>query len=118
MTSLKRLATFNLYDLQSTESALENLQRKWTTLKVKRKEKGQKKFSSLRFSFRFQTEILRHETILHQNIINSLPSRQACKEIILFIETIKRLLDDDHGAPVNNRDVLQRLLKRYRVNFK
>ena len=35
--------------------------------------------------------------------------------MMLFIETIKRLLDDDHGAPVNNREVLQRLLKRYRV---
>ncbi|CAF1553808.1 unnamed protein product, partial [Rotaria sordida] len=41
---------------------------------------------------------------------------QACKEIILFIDAIKRLLNDDHGAPINNRETLQKLLKRYRVN--
>jgi hypothetical protein len=34
----------------------------------------------------------------------------------LFIDTIKRLLDDDHGAPVNNKETLHKLLKRYRVN--
>ncbi|CAF5040229.1 unnamed protein product, partial [Rotaria sp. Silwood1] len=90
---IKRLTTYNLYDLQSTEATLESLHRKWISLK---------------------TEILRNETILHQNIINNLPSRQACKEILLFIDTIKRLLDDDHGAPVNNREILQKLLKRYR----
>lgn len=33
----------------------------------------------------------------------------------LFIDTIKRFLDDDHGAPVNNKETLQKLLKRYRV---
>ncbi|CAF4423410.1 unnamed protein product, partial [Adineta steineri] len=27
---------------------------------------------------------------------------------------IKRLLDDDHGAPINNKETLQKLLKRYR----
>jgi hypothetical protein len=36
--------------------------------------------------------------------------------MFLFMETIKRLLDEDHGAPVNNKDTLQKLLKRYRVN--
>jgi hypothetical protein len=36
--------------------------------------------------------------------------------MFLFIDTIKRFLDDDHGAPVNNKETLQRLLKRYRVN--
>ncbi|CAF1134620.1 unnamed protein product [Rotaria sordida] len=90
---IKRLATYNLYDLQSTEAALESFHRKWTSLK---------------------TDILRSEQILHQNIINNLPSRQACKEIILFIDAIKRLLNDDHGAPINNRETLQKLLKRYR----
>ncbi|CAF1134637.1 unnamed protein product [Rotaria sordida] len=54
----------------------------------------------------YKTDILRSEQILHQNIINNLPSRQACKEIILFIDAIKRLLDDDHGAPINNREKL------------
>jgi hypothetical protein len=34
----------------------------------------------------------------------------------LFIDTIKRFLDDDHGAPINNKETLQKLLKRYRVN--
>ncbi len=92
---IKRLATYNLYDLQSTDAALESFHRKWTSLK---------------------TEILRNENILHQNIINNLPSRQACKEMFLFIDTIKRFLDDDHGAPVNNKETLQKLLKRYRVN--
>ncbi|CAF4526236.1 unnamed protein product, partial [Rotaria sp. Silwood2] len=90
---IKRLTTYNLYDLQSTEAELESFHRKWTSLK---------------------TEIFRSESILHQNIINNLPSRQACKEMLLFIDTIKRLLDDDHGAPVNNRETLQKLLKRYR----
>ncbi|CAF1534925.1 unnamed protein product, partial [Rotaria sordida] len=90
---IKRLATYNLYDLQSTEAPLESFHRKWTSLK---------------------RDILRSEQILHQNIINNLPSRQACKEITLFIDAIKRLLDDDHGAPINNRETLQKLLKRYR----
>ena len=36
--------------------------------------------------------------------------------MFLFIDTIKRFLDDDHGAPVNNKEILQKLLKRYRVN--
>lgn len=36
--------------------------------------------------------------------------------MFLFIDTIKRLLDDDHGAPINNKETLQKLLKRYRVN--
>lgn len=35
--------------------------------------------------------------------------------MFLFIDTIKRLLDEDHGAPVNNRETLEKLLKRYRV---
>ncbi|CAF5060966.1 unnamed protein product, partial [Rotaria sp. Silwood1] len=52
------------------------------------------------------TDILRSEQILHQNIINNLPLRQACKEIILFIDAIKRLLDDDHDTPINNREKL------------
>ncbi|CAF3707079.1 unnamed protein product [Rotaria sp. Silwood1] len=82
---IKCLATYYLYDLQSTEAALESFHRKWTSLK---------------------RDILRSEQILHQNIINNLPSRQACKEIILFIDAIKRLLDDDHGAPINNREKL------------
>ncbi len=77
------------------ENVLETFHRKWTALK---------------------TEILHHESILHQNLINSLPSRQACKEMFLFIDTIKHLLDDDHGAPINNKETLQKLLKRYRVN--
>ncbi|CAM4803210.1 unnamed protein product [Rotaria magnacalcarata] len=90
---IKHLASYNLYDLQSTEATLESLHRKLTALK---------------------TEILRSEHILHQNIINSLPSRQACKEMFSFIDAIKRLLDDDHGAPINNRETLQKLLRRYR----
>ena len=36
--------------------------------------------------------------------------------MVLFIDTIKCLLDDDHGAPINNRETAQKLLKRYRVN--
>jgi hypothetical protein len=36
--------------------------------------------------------------------------------MFLFIDTIKRLLDDDHGAQINNKETLQKLLKRYRVN--
>lgn len=28
---------------------------------------------------------------------------------------MKRLLDDDHGALINNRETLEKLLKRYRV---
>ena len=36
--------------------------------------------------------------------------------MFLFIDTIKRFLDDDHGAPINNKETLQKLLKRYRVN--
>ena len=36
--------------------------------------------------------------------------------MFLFIDAVKRLLDDDHGAPVNNKETLQKLLKRYRVN--
>ncbi len=60
--------------------------------------------------------MVKNENILHQSIINSLPSRQACKEMFLFIDTIKRLLDDDHGAQINNKDTLHKLLKRYRVN--
>ncbi|CAF4790042.1 unnamed protein product, partial [Rotaria sp. Silwood2] len=47
------------------------------------------------------TEVLRNENIFHQNIINNLPSRQACKEMIVFVDTIKRLLNDDHGAQIN-----------------
>lgn len=33
-------------------------------------------------------------------------------------DTIKRVLDDDddHGTPINNKETLQKLLKRYRVN--
>ena len=58
---------------------------------------------------------MRSANILHQNIINNLPSRQACKQMYLFIDTIKRFLDDDHGAPVNNKETLQKLLRRYRV---
>ncbi|CAF3475042.1 unnamed protein product [Rotaria socialis] len=90
---IKHLASYNLYDLQSTEATLESLHRKLTALKA---------------------EILRSEHILHQNIINNLPSRQACKEMFSFIDAIKRLLDDDHGAPINNRETLQKLLRRYR----
>ncbi|UJR08743.1 hypothetical protein I4U23_013000 [Adineta vaga] len=93
LSLVKRLSTYNLYDLKSIESHLECLQQKWTAIK---------------------TDILRHENILHQNIINSLPSRQARKEMVIFIDTIKRLLDDDHGAPINNKETLQKLLKRYR----
>jgi hypothetical protein len=36
--------------------------------------------------------------------------------MFLFIDAVKRLLDDDHGAPVNNKETLQKLLRRYRVN--
>lgn len=36
--------------------------------------------------------------------------------MFLFIDTIKRILDDDHGAAINNKETLQKLLKRYRVN--
>jgi hypothetical protein len=36
--------------------------------------------------------------------------------MFLFIDTIKHVLDDDHGAPINNKETLQKLLKRYRVN--
>ena len=36
--------------------------------------------------------------------------------MFLFIDTIKRVLDEDHGAPINNKETLQKLLKRYRVN--
>ncbi|CAF3725966.1 unnamed protein product [Adineta steineri] len=93
LSLVKRLSTYNLYDLQPIESNLESLHQKWTTIK---------------------TEILRHENNLHQNIINSLPTRQARKEMTIFIDTIKRLLDDDHGAPINNKETLQKLLKRYR----
>ncbi|CAF1053347.1 unnamed protein product [Adineta ricciae] len=93
LSLVKRLSTYNLYDLKSTESHLECLHQKWTAIK---------------------TDILRHENILHQNIINSLPTRQARKEMVIFIDTIKRLLDDDHGAPINNKETLQKLLKRYR----
>lgn len=32
---IKRLATYSLYDLQSTEATLEALNRKWTSLKVR-----------------------------------------------------------------------------------
>ncbi|CAF2696707.1 unnamed protein product [Rotaria sp. Silwood2] len=74
---IKHLTTYNLYDLQLIESNLDNFHYKWTYLK---------------------TEVLRYENIFHQNIINNLPSRQACKEMIVFIDTIKRLLNDDHGT--------------------
>ncbi|CAF4463156.1 unnamed protein product, partial [Rotaria sp. Silwood2] len=93
ITLIKRLTTYNLYDLQSIETNLENFHHKWTSLK---------------------TEVLRNENILHQNIINNLPSRQACKEMFVFVDTIKRLLDDDHGAQINNKETLQKLIKRYR----
>ncbi|UJR37453.1 hypothetical protein I4U23_030156 [Adineta vaga] len=93
ITLVKRLKTYNLYDLQALEDTLENLHQKWTTIK---------------------TNVLRNENILHENIINSLPSRQACKEISIFMEMIKRLLDEDHGIPVNNKEAAQKLLKRYR----
>ncbi|CAM4836468.1 unnamed protein product [Rotaria magnacalcarata] len=92
-TFIKRLKTFNLYELQSIESNLESFHHKWTSLKA---------------------DILRNENILHQNITSRLPSRQACKEMSVFIDTIKRLLDDDHGAPINNKETLQKLIKRYR----
>ncbi|CAF5148518.1 unnamed protein product, partial [Rotaria magnacalcarata] len=87
-TFIKRLKTFNLYELQSIESNLESFHHKWTSLKA---------------------DILRNENILHQNITSRLPSRQACKEMSVFIDTIKRLLDDDHGAPINNKETLQKL---------
>ncbi|CAF3482671.1 unnamed protein product [Rotaria sp. Silwood1] len=93
ITLIKRLTTYNLYDLQSIEANLENFHHKWISLK---------------------TEVLRNENILHQNIINNLPSRQACKEMFVFVDTIKRLLDDDHGAQINNKETLQKLIKRYR----
>jgi len=32
---MKRLKTYNLYDLQATEGTLESIHRKWTALKVK-----------------------------------------------------------------------------------
>ena len=35
---VKRLTTYNLYDLKSTESNLESIHQKWTTLKVKQEE--------------------------------------------------------------------------------
>ena len=35
--------------------------------------------------------------------------------MVIFIDTIKPLFDDDHGAPINNKETLQKLLKRYRV---
>ncbi|CAM2712242.1 unnamed protein product [Rotaria socialis] len=92
-TFIKRLKTFNLYELQSIESNLESFHHKWTSLKA---------------------DILRNENILHQNITSRLPSRQASKEMSVFIDTIKRLLDDDHGAPINNKETLQKLIKRYR----
>ena len=63
-----------------------------------------------------QTNVVRNENILHENILNSLPSRQACKEILEFMEMIKRSLDEDHGVPVNNKEIAQKLLKRYRVS--
>jgi hypothetical protein len=34
-TLIKRLTTYNLYDLQATEATLESIHRKWTALKVK-----------------------------------------------------------------------------------
>ena len=34
ITLIKRLSTYNLYDLQSVESAVEAFHRKWTALKV------------------------------------------------------------------------------------
>ncbi len=37
VTLVKRLTTYNLYDLKSTESNLESLHQKWTTLKVNKK---------------------------------------------------------------------------------
>jgi hypothetical protein len=35
---VKRLSTYNLYDLQSIENILETFHRKWTALKVKKKQ--------------------------------------------------------------------------------
>ncbi|CAF4365414.1 unnamed protein product, partial [Adineta steineri] len=93
ITLVKRLTSYNLYDLQSVEEILKNFHQNWKSIK---------------------TIVLRNENILHENIINNLPSRQACKEIVSFMETIKRLLDEDHGAPVNNKETLEKLLKRYR----
>ncbi|CAF3855305.1 unnamed protein product, partial [Adineta steineri] len=93
ITLVKRLTSYNLYDLQSVEEILKNFHQNWKSIK---------------------TIVLQNENILHENIINNLPSRQACKEIVSFMETIKRLLDEDHGAPVNNKETLEKLLKRYR----
>ncbi|CAF3964495.1 unnamed protein product, partial [Rotaria sordida] len=93
ITLIKRLTTYKLYDLESIETNLENFHHKWISLK---------------------TEVLRNENILHQNIINNLPSRQACKEMFVFVDTIKRLLDTDHGTQINNKEILQKLIKRYR----
>ncbi len=37
-TLIKRLTTYNLYDLQATEGTLESFHRKLTSLKVKKKQ--------------------------------------------------------------------------------
>ena len=63
-----------------------------------------------------QTEIARNKTILHQNAIRSTSVGQACSEMALFVETLKRVLEDDHGVAVNDSETVQRLLKRYRVH--
>jgi hypothetical protein len=39
ITLIKRLSTYNLYDLQSIENALGMFHRKWTALKVKKRVK-------------------------------------------------------------------------------
>lgn len=36
--------------------------------------------------------------------------------MFLFIDTIKRILDEDHGTMVNNKETLQKLIKKYRVS--
>ncbi|CAF4437976.1 unnamed protein product, partial [Adineta steineri] len=51
ITLVKRLTSYNLYDLQSVEEILKNFHQNWKSIK---------------------TIVLRNENILHENIINNL----------------------------------------------
>lgn len=62
-------------------------------------------------------EVTNETRRLHRKIIETLPSRQACEEMVQFIEKIKGLLDDDQRTTLDRRTTLEHLLQRYRVNL-